>query len=203
MLGIDEDVVLLTFVGRVQPHKGPDVLIRAAAELLREQPWLRATLRVAIVGGASGSAKEPQRLAELADWLGVAANVLFIPPVGRDLLPQWYRASDVVCVPSHSESFGLVAVEAQACGTPVVAAAVGGLRTAVADGFSGLLVEGHLPREWAVVLGRLINEPRRRQALSEGALVQAQRFGWENTAERTLEVYRRARRGGLESIALA
>jgi len=202
-LGLADDIVLLTFVGRVQPHKGPDVLIRAAAELLREQPWLRTQLRVAIVGGASGSAKEPQRLAELADWLGVSRNVLFVPPVDRDVLPEWYRASDLVCVPSHSESFGLVAIESQACGTPVVAAAVGGLRTAVADGFSGVLVDGHQPRDWAIVLGRLINEPRRREALSVGAVAHAQRFGWQQTATRTLDVYHRALAGGLNSIALA
>jgi D-inositol-3-phosphate glycosyltransferase len=202
-LGISPDSILLTFVGRVQPHKGPDVLLRAAAELLREQPWLRPLLRIAVVGGASGAPKEPQRLADLVDWLGITANVLFVPPVHRAILPLWYRASDLVCVPSHSESFGLVAIEAQACGTPVVAAAVGGLRTAVADGFSGVLVDGHQPRDWAIVLGRLINEPGRRAVLGAGALTHAQRFGWENTAERTLDVYRRASEGGLRSIAMA
>ena len=189
LLGIAQDAVVLAFVGRIQPHKGPDVLIRAAADLLHHAPELRERLLVPIIGGASGATKEPQRLAELVNLLGIANNVLFIPPADRLLLPHWYRAADIVTVPSHSESFGLVALEAQACGTPVVAAAVGGLRTAVADGFSGVLVEGHDPNDWATVLGRLVAQPQRLAALSRGAATHAQRFGWEATARGTIEVY--------------
>ena len=92
---------------------------------------------------------------------------------------------------SHSESFGLVALEAQACGTPVVAAAVGGLRTAVADGFSGSLVDGHDPRSWSAVLTRLLQEPQRRVTLSMGGLQHARRFGWETTARGTIDIYDR------------
>jgi D-inositol-3-phosphate glycosyltransferase len=188
-LGIAPDAVVLAFVGRIQPHKGPDVLLRAAAELVNSQPWLRSRLVVAVVGGSSGAGKEVERLNDLANWLGIASSVLFMPPVDRAALPLWYRSADLVCVPSHSESFGLVALEAQACGTPVVAAAVGGLRTAVADGYSGVLIDGHEPRDWAIVLGRLIAEPRRRDLLAIGAVDHARRFGWELTASRTLDVY--------------
>ena len=92
-------------------------------------------------------------------------------------------------MPSYSESFGLVALEAQACGTPVVATAIGGLRTAVSDGISGSLVDGHDPKAWSAVISRLIAEPQRRLLLSMGAVVHASHFGWENTAHKTLEVY--------------
>jgi D-inositol-3-phosphate glycosyltransferase len=115
--------------------------------------------------------------------------VKFNPPVPRAELANWYRAADLVCVPSYSESFGLVALEAQACGTPVVATAVGGLRTAVADGISGVLVDGHDPRAWSSVLARLLQEPQRRVLLSMGAVEHASHFGWDATARGTLDIY--------------
>ncbi|NDA80894.1 MAG: glycosyltransferase, partial [Actinobacteria bacterium] len=184
--------LILAFVGRVQPHKGPDVLISAAGEMVKHDPVLRSKLEVLIIGGVSGgSGDELNRLKSLARFLGIADRVRFIPPVTREELPHWYRAADLVCVPSHSESFGLVALEAQACGTPVVAAAVGGLRTAVADGFSGSLVDGHDARSWSAVLTRLLQEPQRRVALSMGALQHARRFGWEATARGTIDIYDR------------
>ncbi len=188
--GIPKDALLFSFVGRLQPHKGPDVLIRSAAEMLQHDPSLRARLVVAIVGGASGSDREPSRLRELARWLDVSDVVRFEEPASGDVLANWYRASDVVAVPSYSESFGLVALEAQACGTPVVASAVGGLRTAVADGLSGLLVDGHDPKSWASVLLRFAHEPERRALLATGAIEHARRFDWERTATAILGVYR-------------
>ena len=100
-----------------------------------------------------------------------------------------YRAADLVCVPSYSESFGLVALEAQACGTPVVATAVGGLRTAVADGISGVLVDGHDAKAWSSVIARLLQEPQRRVLLSMGAIEHASHFGWDTTARGTLDIY--------------
>jgi D-inositol-3-phosphate glycosyltransferase len=96
-----------------------------------------------------------------------------------------------VAVPSYSESFGLVALESQACGTPVIASAVGGLRTAVADGISGVLVDGHDPRAWSSVIARLLQEPHRRILLSMGAIEHASHFGWNATARGTLDIYDR------------
>jgi len=118
--------------------------------------------------------------------------VRFLPPQSRDRLPELYRAADLVAVPSYNESFGLVALEAQACGTPVVAAAVGGLVTAVRDGVSGVLVDGHAPADWARVLGGLLAAPRRRAHLARGAIAHARRFSWNRTATNLLAVYREA-----------
>jgi D-inositol-3-phosphate glycosyltransferase len=158
--------------------------------MLSRSPQLRPKLRVYIVGGASGAnGSEVERLKELVTWLGIDDVVKFNPPVPRAELANWYRAADLVCVPSYSESFGLVALEAQACGTPVVATAVGGLRTAVADGISGVLVDGHDPRAWSSVLARLLQEPQRRVLLSMGAVEHASHFGWDATARGTLDIY--------------
>lgn len=188
-LNIAPDAIMITFVGRIQPHKGPDVLLRAAAEMISHSPHLRAKLAVVIMGGASGSSDELEKLKVLAKFLKIEDVTHFINPVLRDHLADWYRASDLVCVPSYSESFGLVALEAQACGTPVVATAIGGLRTAVSDGISGSLVDGHDPKAWSAVISRLITEPARRLLLSMGAVEHASHFGWENTARKTLDVY--------------
>ncbi len=189
-IGYRDETLMLLFVGRIQPHKGPEVLIRAVAEMVRHTPSIRATLRAVIMGGASGSgSSEPDRLKALAKFLGVSDIVEFIPPVPHDQLADWYRAADLVCVPSYSESFGLVALEAQACGTPVVATAVGGLRTAVADGISGSLVDGHDPRAWSATILRLLLNPQRRILLSMGAVEHASHFGWDVTARGMLDVY--------------
>jgi D-inositol-3-phosphate glycosyltransferase len=191
-VGLPHDAHVLAFVGRIQPHKGPEVLIRAVAEMLSHSPHLRPKLITLIMGGASGSGLgEVERLKDLVSWLGIGDVVRFLDPVPRVELPQWYRAADLVCVPSYSESFGLVALEAQACGTPVVATAVGGLRTAIADGISGVLVDGHDPRAWSSILARLIQEPQRRVLLSMGAIEHASHFGWEATARGTLDIYDR------------
>jgi D-inositol-3-phosphate glycosyltransferase len=158
--------------------------------LVKHTPLLRHRLIVNIVGGASGAnTEEVDRLKELSTWLAIDDVVRFTPPVPRVDLPQWYRAADLVIVPSYSESFGLVALEAQACGTPVVATAVGGLRTAVADGISGVLVDGHDPKAWSSVISRLLQEPQRRVLLSMGAIEHASHFGWDVTARGTLDVY--------------
>jgi D-inositol-3-phosphate glycosyltransferase len=189
-IGQPADALVVSFVGRIQPHKGPEVLIRATSELVKHTPLLRHRLIVNIVGGASGAnTEEVDRLKELTTWLAIDDVVRFTPPVPREELPQWYRAADLVIVPSYSESFGLVALEAQACGTPVVATAVGGLRTAVADGISGVLVDGHDPKAWSSVISRLLQEPQRRVLLSMGAVEHASHFGWDVTARGTLDIY--------------
>ena len=190
VVGIPQDSLVVTFVGRIQPHKGPEVLIRATSELVKHSPLLRQKLIVNIIGGASGAnTEEVDRLKELATWLAIDDVVRFAPPVARGDLAQWYRAADLVVVPSYSESFGLVALESQACGTPVVATAVGGLRTAVADGISGVLVDGHDPKAWSSVITRLLQEPQRRVLLSMGAIEHASHFGWDATARGTLDIY--------------
>jgi len=156
-------------------------------------PSLRSTLQVAVVGGPSGTGLEkPEALAQLAASLGLSDVVRFVPPVSRTELVDWYAAASAVCVPSYNESFGLVAVEAQGVGTPVVAAAVGGLTTAVRDGRSGLLVSGHDPADYARAFERIVRTPGLRDELSRGAVEQAARFSWDLTADRTIEVYRRA-----------
>lgn len=196
-LGLPADAAVLLFAGRIQPLKAPDVLLRAVAVLLDRDPSLRSRLVVPIVGGPSGTGLEhPESLAQLASELrldGPDGVVRFVPPVAQDELARWAAAATVVAVPSYNESFGLVAVEAQATGTPVVAAAVGGLTTVVRDGHSGLLVDGHDPHDWADALRRVVEDDELRVRLEAGALEHAREFSWERTAERTLEIYERAR----------
>jgi D-inositol-3-phosphate glycosyltransferase len=191
-LGIPPHAEVLLFVGRLQPLKAPDVLLRSAALLLARDPGLRERLVVAVVGGPSGSGYDAKALHDMASRLGIADIVRFEPPAPQDRLADWYRAASAVVVPSHNESFGLVALEAQACGTPVVAAAVGGLRTAVRDGVSGLLVEGHDPADYATAAGRLIAAPAYRSRLSAGAVAHASALGWAATAKGVLDAYRAA-----------
>jgi D-inositol-3-phosphate glycosyltransferase len=187
-VGLPQDAKVLLFVGRIQPLKAPEVLVKAAAELLGRHPDWAGELVVAVIGGPSGSGlAHPRGLQELADSLGISSQVRFVPPVPRAELADWYRAADLVAVPSHSESFGLVAVEAQACGTPVVAADVGGLPTAVGD--AGVLVDGHDPHDWSVAIERLLVDPQQREALSRKAIEHSALFGWDRTTERLYEVY--------------
>jgi D-inositol-3-phosphate glycosyltransferase len=191
--GFPPDASVVAFVGRIQPLKAPDVLLRAAAELRRRDPEIGRKLVVAICGGPSGSGLErPTALIDLAGELGIADAVRFLPPLPRDDLAELYRAVDLVAVPSHNESFGLVALEAQACGTPVVAASVGGLATAVRDGVSGVLVGSHHPADWARVLGGLLGAPARRRRLSAAAVAHAREFSWTHTASGLLAAYREA-----------
>jgi D-inositol-3-phosphate glycosyltransferase len=189
-LGIPPEVQLLLFVGRIQPLKAPDVLLRATARLIAARPNRRGQLRVAVLGGPSGSGLDrPEQLQQLAAELGLAGLACFHQPVSRSVLADWYRAADLVAVPSYSESFGLVAIEAQACGTPVVAARVGGLRTAVAHEVSGLLVDGHDPVEWAGALGALLDDEPRRQRMRSGAVARVRQLSWDATADAMLGVY--------------
>jgi D-inositol-3-phosphate glycosyltransferase len=191
-LGLPADAHVLLFAGRIQPLKAPDVLLHAAAVLARD-PSLRDRLVVAVVGGPSGSGMaDPHALVALADDLGISDIVRFVPPVSQRDLAQWYAAASVVCVPSYSESFGLVALEAAACGTPVVAAAVGGLQTAVRHGRTGLLVDGHDPDRWARELEGLLATPARLHTMGERAVRHAAGFSWQHTAAATLDVYVRA-----------
>ncbi|MEH3131873.1 MAG: D-inositol-3-phosphate glycosyltransferase [Mycolicibacterium neoaurum] len=182
-LGLAEDDRVVAFVGRIQPLKAPDVLLRAAAKV--------PDLRVLIAGGPSGSGMDtPNGLVRLAAELGITDRVTFLPPQSRDELVGIYRAADMVAVPSYNESFGLVAVEAQACGTPVVAAAVGGLPVAVRDGVTGALVDGHDAGDWAAALQSVLAGDADR--LSAAAVAHAATFSWAHTVDGLLDSYGRA-----------
>ncbi|MFD7321973.1 D-inositol-3-phosphate glycosyltransferase [Streptomyces sp. NPDC059875] len=190
-LGLPADAFIPLYAGRIQPLKGPDVLVRAVAELLAMAPDLRRRLLVPVVGGHSGASREGSAW-QLARELGVTDVLRPCPPVPQALLADWYRAADVLVVPSRSESFGLVALEAQACGTPVLAAAVGGLPTAVWDGVTGLLVRGHDPVEYARRLLWLAAHPQARATMGEAAVCHARGMSWRASAARTIEVYEAA-----------
>ena len=189
-LGLPRDGVVLVFAGRVQPLKAPDIVLHAAAQMIRDDPSLASRLTVAFVGGPSGTGRaDPDALTGLAAALGIAGAVRLEPPCPQPELAQWYQAATVVMVPSYSESFGLVAVEAQACGTPVVAASVGGLRTAVRDGFSGVLVNSRDPGSYARAVRDLLAEPAALARLARGAREHASRFGWSETVDALLRMY--------------
>lgn len=205
VLGVDPDELLVAFVGRIQPLKAPDLLVAAAADLIRRRPDLGGRLRVVVNGGPSGSGlQRPTALIDLADGLGIGDRVRFEAPGPRERLAHWYRAADVVAVPSYNESFGLVALEAQACGTPVLAADVGGLPTAVAG---GVLVPGHDVADWSRALEALLDDPARRAELAQRGIAHARGFGWDVTADRLLAVYAEAaasrRSDTLEALARA
>ncbi len=181
---------MLVFAGRVQPLKAPDVVLHAAAQMIADDPGLADRLTVAFVGGPSGTGRQdPDGLTELAARLGLSGLVRLEPPCPQPELAQWYRAATLVMVPSYSESFGLVAMEAQACGTPVVAAAVGGLRTAVRHGYSGILVDSRDPRHYATAVRELIAAPAALARLAHGAREHASRFGWSATVDALLQLY--------------
>ncbi len=179
---------VIAFVGRIQPLKGADVAVRALAALAARQDALDVELLV--VGGVSGNGGgEPARLERLAREAGVGGRVRFLPPQPHERLAEVFRAADVVLVPSYSESFGLVALEAQACGTPVVAAQVGGLVHAIGDGTTGLLVPGHDPAAFASAVAGLLASPRRLAAMGAAAARFAGAHGWDRTAARMLDIY--------------
>ncbi|EFL33077.1 1L-myo-inositol-1-phosphate 1-alpha-D-N-acetylglucosaminyltransferase [Streptomyces viridochromogenes DSM 40736] len=189
-LGLPQDALIPLFAGRIQPLKAPDVLLRAVAVLLDERPDLRSRILVPVVGGPSGSGlAKPEGLQKLAARLGIADVVRFRPPVGQEQLVDWFRAASVLVMPSYSESFGLVAIEAQAAGTPVLAASVGGLPVAVRDGHTGFLVQGHDPAAYARVLGHFADDPQLAPRLGAQAARHAQSFGWDTAAAATADVY--------------
>lgn len=189
-LGLPQDAFVPLFAGRIQPLKAPDVLLRAVAVLLDRDPSLRRRLVVPVVGGPSGSGlAKPEGLHKLAARLGIADVVRFRPPVGQEGLADWFRAASVLVMPSYSESFGLVAIEAQAAGTPVVAAAVGGLPVAVRNGQTGFLIPGHEPEAYAQALARFIDRPELVDRMGLAASRHAQSFGWDTAASATADVY--------------
>ena len=183
-VGLDGEGPVLLFVGRIQPLKGVDIAVATLAALQRPDA------RLVVLGGPSG----PEGVRHLADVralasrLGVADRIMWEPPTARHLLSSWYRAADVVVVPSRSESFGLVALEAAACGIPVVASAVGGLTTVVVDGRTGVLVPSRDPGEFASAAASLLDDPMQAERMGLHAAFHAQEFTWEAAAEQFADV---------------
>lgn len=188
-LGIPLRARVIGFVGRLQRLKGPHILLRAAAELIDRYP--DQIIRIVICGGLSGSTQDRQEMLEdLAEELSISCCVRFLEPRPPEELVGVYQAADVIAMPSSNESFGLVALEAQATGTPVVATRIGGLQLALEEGKTGLLVDGHDPVDWAEALGELLLDDDRRIAMAEYAPSYAAKFSWERTAEQLVELYR-------------
>jgi D-inositol-3-phosphate glycosyltransferase len=199
--GVPQDIQVILFVGRIQPLKAPDVLIKAVAELARRDPGRHNRLQLIIIGSPSGTNAEwSQTLGPLAIDHGIEDMVDFRPHSPRSELFRWYCVSDVAAVPSYNESFGLVALEAQACGRPVVAADVGGLRHTVRDHYSGLLVKGHDEREWADALAAILDDHDEMIRMGTNAAAHAATFSWDNTAAATLQAYRTAMRASFPTL---
>jgi D-inositol-3-phosphate glycosyltransferase len=184
-LGLPLDSPVLLFVGRIQPLKGPDVAVRALAELRRRDALLL------IVGGASGleGGEEMELLQSLITELGVEGQVRFIEPQPHHILSTYYRAADVVLVPSRSESFGLVALEASACGIPVVASGVGGLLTLVDHGSTGFLVPERDPGLYAQCIGEILDHPQQAAQMGQRGAIRARQYTWGFAAARLRRVY--------------
>jgi D-inositol-3-phosphate glycosyltransferase len=178
---------LLLFVGRIQPLKGVSVAIRTLDHLSADYP----DARLVVVGGPSGPQGEAEleRLATLVERSGLEDRVLFVPPQPHELLSTYYRAADVCLVPSRSESFGLVALEAAACGTPVVASDVGGLRSLIDHGRTGYLVEDHAPEAFAAWVRQILAEPLLAERLATGAVIRARRYTWARAAHLLRDIY--------------
>lgn len=187
-IGADQNAPTLLFVGRMQPLKGPDVAIRALWRL-HQAGWRSA--RLIVVGGASGldGDMETERAHALVDELGLHDHVEFVPPRPHHILSSYYRAADVVIVPSRSESFGLVALEAMACGIPVVAAAVGGLQSLVEDGVTGRLIPGRRPLDYAEAIDDILGDKSLARSMSQAAFASARTYTWAAAAERLEALY--------------
>jgi D-inositol-3-phosphate glycosyltransferase len=186
-LSLPDGGPLLLFVGRIQPLKGAAVAVRALAALGPDH----ADARLVVVGGPSGpqGEREVARLVSLVDELHLTDRVVFVPPRPHELLSTYYRAADVCLVPSRSESFGLVALEAAACGTPVVASDVGGLRSLIDHGRTGYLVEQPTPETFAAWVRQILAEPLLAERLSTGAVLRARRYTWARAAHLLREIY--------------
>ena len=198
-LGLRDDDRILLFVGRIEPLKGVDILLAAAAQLEGESDCF-----VLVVGGDSAAQDgEVSHLRDLASELGIAERVNFLGAVDHERLPLFYSAADICVMPSFSESFGLVAVEAMACGTPVVASRVGGLAATVRDGETGYLIPWRCPEPFAERLELLLRNEGLRRAFGETARKEVERFRWGNVAEAMLALYREVIEGAPVAGAVA
>lgn len=189
-LGLGTAPIVL-FVGRIQPLKGLDIAVEAVAGLPGEFGVGSGLPHLVVVGGPSGSEGEHEltRAFDLALRLGLEDRFHVVPPQPHTNLAGFYRAANLLVMPSRSETFGLVAAEAQACGLPVVASAVGGLPHVVCDGTSGFLVDGLDPADYTTAMLRILGDPAVATKLSDGAIEHAEQFSWSTTADRLLELY--------------
>lgn len=195
-LGLRADHHVVLYVGRIEPLKGLDTLLYAVARLMARHPEWRNRTDVIIVGGGTAPGKEgwtPEmaRLRHLRHQLGLHDVVIFLGAQDQETLPYFYAAADAVVMPSHYESFGLVALEAMACGTPVVASAVGGLTYTVLDGVTGFLVPPKSPALLAERLERLLGNPALRRRMGQKGIHRARQFGWPAVADRVEALYQR------------
>ena len=186
-LGLPHDVPVVLFVGRLQALKGPDVAIRTLYELSLRHP----EARLLVVGGASGDHGDADVVEAhaLVSEFGLADRVEFVEPQPHHILSTYYRAADVVLVPSRSESFGLVALEAAACGVPVVAAAVGGLLSLVDHGDTGFLVPGRDPELFAAAIDTILRDPALAEQMSRAGAKRAREYTWAFAAARLRRLY--------------
>ena len=201
-VGIPHDHHMILFVGRIQPIKGIDTLIRAMAVLLRKRPHLKGKMDLAIIGGAGDPTTDGElaRLQKIEQELGIDDVVTFLGSRAQETLVNYYNAAAMVVVPSHYESFGMVALEAMACGTPVIASDVGGLSLNVADGFNGYLVPKGDVDALAYKMELMLEHDQLRAQLGAQACQWAQRFSWQTIADETLAIYARAANGRGEAF---
>lgn len=194
-LGIPEGKKLFVFVGRIEPLKGVDTLLRAMARLVETRPAWRQRLMLAIVGGSAEEEAEEltaemRRLRDLREELGIRDIVTFLGAQGQETLPYFYAAAEAVVMPSHYESFGMVALEATACGTPVIASEVGGLTYTLHNGENGFLVPPRRPDVLAEKMAELLETPALRERMGQVGVERAIRFGWPSIADQILATVR-------------
>jgi D-inositol-3-phosphate glycosyltransferase len=200
VIGIPSQHRMILFVGRIQPLKGIDTLMRAMKRVIDQYPDLKSDLCVTIIGGDPNPDSELElaefeRLRQLRAELGIGDLVTFLGAKDQDTLVYYYSAADMVVVPSHYESFGMVALEAMACGTPVIGSDVGGLSFSIEHGFNGYLVPGRDPDALADKVALLLRHPGLRDQLGEQAVRWAERYAWTYVADEILDVYHMVRAG--------
>jgi len=196
-IGVPPDDNMILFVGRLQPLKGIDTLVRALALVRQREPALAKNVCVSIIGGDADpnsdvEQQELEKLRKLQAELNIEDLVTFLGGKDQDTLVYYYTAAKMVVMPSHYESFGMVAIEAMACGTPVIASDVGGLSFSIEDGFNGYLIPGRDPKALADKIILLLKYPTLREQLSEQARTWVTRYSWANIADEILEVFERA-----------
>ncbi len=195
-IGVRQDGYLLLFVGRIEPLKAVDSLLQALALLRTERPQLAEAICTLVVGGSGETAStdaETRRLMALRERLDVRQRVRFLGARSQEALPAFYAAADALIMPSDYESFGMVALEAMACGTPVIASEIGGLAFLVRHNVNGFHIPTRDPAALARRIACILTHPERRAELGRAARVTALEYGWDRVADRLLRVFREVR----------